>query len=151
LNTFVRRNKLNIFLLICCLPIFLIAVNLQIINVDGILESNFLSVNSIFAGFLFTSLGIIASILDKEIIVFLDERGYLDGYINGIVIGLIMHITSAITELMVNNIDMNITLDTEVLINQIVFMFLVAGIVFFIKSLFNILKLIKIIRNQNKK
>src|SRR5690625_5397893 len=68
----------------CCLPIFLIAVNLQIINVDGILESNFLSVNSIFAGFLFTSLGIIAGILDKEIIVFLDERGYLDGYINGI-------------------------------------------------------------------
>ncbi|MGG4180781.1 hypothetical protein ABEW03_15980 [Virgibacillus pantothenticus] len=150
MNTFIRRNKLNVALLLSCLITFTIVINKQLLAQNEIYNSNFVSVNSIFAGFLFTSLGIIVGILDKEIIVFLDKHGYLDSYINGIIIGLIMHILSAVLELLFSNIEFTVSRDTDIFIKEIVFSLFLTGLVFFIKSTFNVLKLIRLIRKYNK-
>lgn len=128
---------------------YIIIFNFQLINEESMLDSSFVSINSIFAGFLFTSLGIIVGILDKDIIKFLDRNGYLDSYINGIVIGLTTHLLSAILELSIHNLNLNISFKIEVYIKKVIFLLLFTGIVFFVKSMFNILKLIKIIRQQN--
>lgn len=139
---------MNLFLLISCILISVIVIQSHLININELIANNFLSINAIFAGFLFTSLGIIAGVLDKDIIIFLDKGGYLDSYINGIVIGLVMHLLSAILELILSNIDLPIGLQTEIFIDKAIFLLLFIGIVFFVKSMLNILKLIKLIRQQ---
>lgn len=146
---FFKRNKLNVFLLITLAVAMYFLLKTEVIDNSTIIKVDYISTNSIFAGFLFTSLGIIVSILDKSIIVYLDEHGYLDSYINGIVIGLVFHLCSALIELSVNNFNLSLTESNELLSKKIIFSLLLFGIIFFTKSMFNILKLISIIRKQN--
>jgi hypothetical protein len=143
---FIKRNKLNTALLLCTvIPLSFLTCK-QIINIIEFDGYSVISTNAIFGGFLYTGLGIVVSVLDKDIIKYLDKHGYMDGYINGIVIGLIFHIGSIIITFSV----MLIKLDPNIIkwLEDISISIMLVGVTFFIKSVFNIMKLINIVRKD---
>lgn len=58
-----------------------------------------ISINSIFAGFLFTSLGILFTLNEKESIRRLGEYGYWDCVIKSIMSGIVFHVISILSAL----------------------------------------------------
>jgi uncharacterized membrane protein YadS len=150
-KNYYRRNKWNIYLFIIVLVASYLAIKYNFVatkNIDKDFQVNMLTVNSIFAGFLYTSLGIMASIVDKKRISRLDEGGYMDNYFNGIYIGLFFHTTSiVIAAISVVNPVLN-HIAVLIMIEQLA---LLAGISFFIKSVLNIIKIIQKVRSTDKK
>jgi hypothetical protein len=145
MKKFIKRNKLNIVLVfLSVIGLILLAV-FKKITISNYNAYNVISNNAIFGGFLYTGLGIIVSIIDKENIKYLDKHGYMDNYINGIKIGLVFNIISIIAALLLIAFDVKYA----VFIKYVSFLSMIIGVVFFIKSVFNIMKLIKIVRNQN--
>lgn len=142
-----RRNKWNMVLLVISILVTALVFKYNIISSNQESESfhfNLLTINSIFAGFLFTGLGIMVSIADKPRIKNLDLGGYMDNYYNAIYIALIFHITStllALTALMLVKIPILIVFE------QISIIF---GVIFFIKSVIDIVKVIEKVRNGIK-
>lgn len=147
-KNYYRRNKSNFFLLLI-LVIFLgiIFYNdvFETFDVDIGFHINILTINSIFAGFLFTSLGIMIGILDKERISRLDKAGYMDNYFNAIYIGLFFHVISILISLI-----LVITPGMEInqLLTKLEQTTLFLGISFFVKSIINVLKIIKMVREN---
>ncbi len=82
------------------------------------------------------------SVSDKPRIARLNENGYLDKYYNAIYLSMLFHFISIIASvlllLMVSN-------NNLILIERISLIF---GIVFFIKSIFNLIKLIKKVKES---
>lgn len=143
-----KRNKANIFIFL----IFLLAVYLSLKfnlidtkDIDSDNHINILTVNSIFAGFLFTSLGILAGFMDKEKISNLDKNGYMDKYYNSIYLGLIFHISSAVLAVIAFVQPIINEYRLYLLIEQIC---LLGGITFFISSVIYVKKLIDKVRNN---
>ncbi len=60
---------------------------------------NVASINAIFAGFLFTSFGILLSLLSKDSVKRLWDNGYMDCVCNSIILGIFFHIASIIFSL----------------------------------------------------
>ena len=141
-----RRNKKNVFLLIILGVAAYFFVYFDVIEVTGIDKSfhlDMLTINSMFAGFLFTSLGIMISILDKERIKKLDKSGYMDNYINAIYIGLAFHVISIICSLLLI-IFSETTIDIWLMYAEQ--LSLLIGVSFFIKSILNVLQIISMVR-----
>lgn len=143
-----RRNINNVVIFLIFIFIVYLSLKYELIDTKGFHSQNhmnILTVNSIFAGFLFTSLGIIAGFMDKEKISNFDKNGYMDKYYNSIYIGLIFHILSAVLAayafVQPNMNKYNIYL----LVEQIC---LLGGIVFFISSVVNVKKIIDKVRNN---
>lgn len=146
----IRRNKWNILLLLTILIVSYFAITKKVVSTDDIdraFQLNILTINSIFAGFLFTSLGIMASIVDKRRIANLEKGGYMDNYFNAIYIGLFFHIISILIALIsILNSAIN-SIATIIMIEQLA---MLAGVFFFIKSVINILKIIRKVRNSRE-
>ena len=102
-----------------------------------------LTINSMFAGFLFTSLGIMISMLDKERIKKLDKAGYMDNYINAIYIGIVFHVISIICSLLL--IICSAT-TSDIWLMYVEQLSLLIGVSFFVKSIINVLKIISMVR-----
>lgn len=144
-----RRNKWNIILLITILAVSYLAIKKGLVstdNIDRAFQLNILTINSIFAGFLFTSLGIMASIVDKRRIAKLETGGYMDNYFNAIYIGLYFHIISIVIAVISILNDKINSIKLLLMVEQLA---MLAGIFFFIKSVLNILKIIKKVRNSD--
>lgn len=143
-----RRNISNILVFLFFVILVYISLKYDLIDTRGFHRQNhvnILTVNSIFAGFLFTSLGIISGFMDKERISNLDKNGYMDRYYNSIYLGLLFHIISAVlaaygfVQPNINNYKIYL------LIEQVS---LLGGIVFFISSVINVKKIIDRVRNN---
>lgn len=144
-----RRNVWNISVLIICILFSYILTKNNIIasvNITTDLHFNILTINSIFAGFLFTSLGIMVSLSDKPRISKLDIGGYMDNYYNAIYTGLFFHIFSTLIALLEI---MQFSYFKENLLKLEQF-FLIFGVIFFIKAVLNIVKIISKIRYSKK-
>lgn len=144
-KNYLRRNKWNIVVFLLVIIVSILSFKYKIIeteNIDKDFHFNILTINSLFAGFLYTSLGIMASIMDKERIARLDKAGYMDNYYNGIYMGLFFHIISiiiAVLSILITKLNFELLVITEQLS-------MLAGIIFFIKSVANILKIIGKVR-----
>lgn len=143
-----KRNIANIVIFMFFILIVYFSLKYEWIDTKGFDSRNhinILTVNSIFAGFLFTSLGIIAGFMDKEKISNLDKNGYMDKYYNSIYLGLIFHIISAVLAAFAFIQPSMNRYNIYLLIEQI---FLLGGIVFFISSVIYVKKIIDKVRNN---
>ncbi|MGE7066708.1 hypothetical protein [Peribacillus butanolivorans] len=104
-----------------------------------------LTINSIFAGFLFTNLGIMVGFVDKQGVSNLEKAGYMDNYYNSIYFGLGFHVFSAIFSAV--GFTLKAVRSEEVLL-LLQLGTLYGGIIFFTKSILNIFKIIRKIRNS---
>src|SRR5699024_8768656 len=145
-KNYYRRNRSNIFLLCVLVTVAYFSFYFdvfQTLNVDTDFHIKILTINSVFAGFLFTSLGIMISILDKERITRLDKAGYMDNYFNAIYIGLFFHILSISMSLL---LIITPGIDIHELMAKIEQISLFMGVAFFVKSVINVLQIIKMVR-----
>jgi hypothetical protein len=143
-----RRNKSNILFLIIYLLACILLYNIDFFNTsnkDSEFHLNLLTINSVFLGFLFTGLGIMVGFTDKKIIKQLNTAGYMDNYYNSIYFGLLLFIISSILSALGVAIEEKYITALFLLIQQISF---VGGILFFIKSIFGLMKLISFIRKE---
>lgn len=143
-----RRNIANIMIFLVFILIVYLSLKYNWIDTKGFNSNNhinILTVNSIFAGFLFTSLGIIAGFMDKEKISNLDKNGYMDKYYNSIYLGLIFHITSAVLAAFAFVQPSMNSYNIYLLIEQVC---LLGGIIFFISSVIYVKKIIDKVRNN---
>jgi len=145
-KNYYRRNKSNIFLF--CFLIIVAYLSFyfdlfQTVNVTIDFHIKILTINSVFAGFLFTSLGIMISILDKERIAKLDKAGYMDNYINAIYIGLFFHVFSISMSLILIIIP---RVDVYGFFTKTEQITLFMGVAFFVKSIINVLQIIRMVR-----
>lgn len=144
-----RRNKLNVITLTLLILLIIAGIVFNCIQAQSDLNKsdhlNILTINSILAGFLFTGLGILSSALDRPRIERLDKNGYLDDYFNGIYIGIVTHVMSMVASIF---IIMGILNQCEVVFLYIEQIGLIAGTVFFIKSILGLFKNIKRMRSN---
>lgn len=141
-----RRNKYNIILLIFLILVTVAAYYFNFIEattVDRNFHLSILTINSIFAGFLFTNLGIMVSMSDRERISKLDKAGYMDNYYNSIFIGLFFHVVSICISLIIIILP---GFGENLFLIQAGQICLIYGIAFFIKSLLNVLRIINKVR-----
>lgn len=145
----IRRNKYNIVV------IFIYVAICIILNYFGVFDLslktsqfhlNMLTVNSIFLGFLFTSLGIMVGFSDKKSVKSLNTAGYMDNYYNSIYFGLVLLVISTIISTVGVAIGHEHITETLSFIQQVSF---IGGVLFFIKSIFGLMKLIRYIRKEN--
>ncbi|WP_080872536.1 hypothetical protein [Oceanobacillus timonensis] len=145
-KNYYRRNKSNILLLVLLVMIAYLCFYydvFQTLSVETDFHVRILTINSVFAGFLFTSLGIMISILDKERILKLDKAGYMDNYFNAIYIGLFFHVLSISMSLLLIIIP---GIDNHGFLIRTEQIFLFMGVSFFVKSIINVLNIIKMVR-----
>lgn len=147
-KNYFRRNRSNVLMVIAIILLSFIALQQKLIKIENTtldFHLTVLTINAIFAGFLFTSLGIMVSFLDRERVKRLDRAGYMDNYYNSIYIGLLFHVVSIFCALLVLIIP---NLDQLSLLLQLEQLFLFAGVIFFVKSVINIGRIINKVRNS---
>ena len=145
-KNYYRRNRSNIFLLFFLVALAYLSFHFdvfQTLNVETDFHIKILTINSVFAGFLFTSLGIMISILDKERITRLDKAGYMDNYFNAIYIGLFFHILSISMSLI---LVITPGVDVYGFLTKTEQISLFMGVSFFVKSVINVLQIVKMVR-----
>lgn len=87
-------------IIILLLSIFLVFCSQSMINYEHLLNDvsdfcfNMISCNSIIAGFIFTGLSILISIIDKERIKRLFDNDYLDNFYKNAIFGILFNIIS---------------------------------------------------------
>jgi hypothetical protein len=109
------------------------------------LHFNILSVNAILAGFLFTGLSIIISVIDKDRIKRLADNGYLDVFYNTIFTGIAFHVLSIVFSL----INMLKILPVALIwFGYIEIGFLIIGLIIFVKSVLFLREIIQIIKHD---
>lgn len=143
-----RRNKYNIAIVVVFIIACIVLDFLGVINLSQKSEQfhlNLLTVNSIFLGFLFTSLGMMVGFIDKKSIKSLNTAGYMDNYYNSIYFGLIFLIISTVISTIGVSFGSKYVNLALSFIQQVSF---IGGILFFIKSIIGLMRLIKYIRND---
>lgn len=147
IGKYIRRNAPNILLLIILILLMIYGVSKDLFNVDGmnsVKHIDLLTINTIFIGFLFTTLGVLVGFLGNAKIANTDRSGYMDEYYNTIYFGLFFFLISAVCGLLavfINNMDTNRIL----LVEQVTILF---GISFFIKSIINLSNIIRKVRKN---
>lgn len=143
-----RRNKYNILISVfffgLCYFLYYQGY-LDMSEKDAGFHQSLLTVNTIFLGFLFTALGIMVGFADKKLIKALDVAGYMDNYYNSIYFGMFYHGVSTVISTVA------VVLGSEYLHYSFIFIqqvTLLGGVLFFIKSIFGILKIISEIRKD---
>ena len=143
-----RRNISNLFVFFFFVLIAYASIKYNFLSNDMFVRSDHLDVltiNSIFAGFLFTSLGIMVSFSDKKFIANKDKNGYMDKYYNSIYIGLVFLIISILLAVLGFVRPDAAAIYWYITLEQLT---LIGGIVYFVISCWNILKIIQGIRNN---
>ncbi|WP_342515654.1 hypothetical protein [Sutcliffiella sp. FSL R7-0096] len=146
-----RRNKYNIAISIL---FFIVCYYLyqqgymNVVNKDSTFHQSLLTVNTIFLGFLFTALGIMVGFASKSLIKALDVAGYMDNYYNSIYFGMFFHGVSTVISTIAVVLGHELIKDEVIILQQIT---LLGGVLFFIKSILGILKIISEIRNDINK
>ncbi|MVO71751.1 hypothetical protein GOD95_09895 [Paeniclostridium sordellii] len=118
---------------------------------DGSIHFNLITVNSIFAGFLFSSLSLIVGINNIKIINFLDKAGYIKNIYVNIILGIIfsfISITAALTSMFANDIFQEIKIISSFVIPSIELLALLLAMITFVKAVIDISFIIKRIRND---
>ena len=111
------------------------------IKLPEAMAENILSVNAIIAGFLFTGLSIIISVIDKDRIKRLMQNGYLDVFYNTIFAGIAFHIASILFSVM--NM-LNIFSGALVVFGYIEIGTLIIGLIVFVKAVLLLREIISI-------
>ncbi|PUB12638.1 hypothetical protein [Paenisporosarcina sp. OV554] len=148
LRKYIRRNIPNLTVLLIIGIVMYYAFINDFIGTKTIKRSShveLLTINSIFIGFLYTTLGVLVGFLGNTKIANLDRSGYMDEYYNTIYFGLFFFITSAVcglTGIFVKKLELNTIL---YLVEQIS---IIAGLCFFIKAIINLSSIIKKVRNN---
>ncbi|SFS52422.1 hypothetical protein [Marininema halotolerans] len=146
-----RRNKWNIAWFV---SIVLVIMTLEVLTDASLFkfsssnlefQSDLLKVSSVFAGFLYTSMGIMAGMIDKERINKLNKGGYLDNYFNAIYISISFQIMVIIISVI---IILRPSIADFYLVITIEHIFLILGIAFFVKSVWNVISIIEKVRNS---
>lgn len=148
-KNYFRRNKTNIVLLIFYIVLCFVLMYLDILDLspkNREFHLNMITTNSIFLGFLFTGLGIMVGFTDKKSVKSLDTAGYMDNYYNSIYMGLVLLVISTIVSSVAIATGIEFISKHIIFIQQISF---IGGILFFIKSIFGLMRLIKHIRKEN--
>lgn len=145
----VFRNKWNIILLAFLMVAFPVAINKNLMSLNVSFEKgdhfNILTINSILAGFLFTGLGIMISGLSKDRIARLEDGGYLDKYYFAVYTSILLNILSIVSSiLLIFNIAPKLKY-TLIYWEQVG---LIAGVIFFIKCMYNLRKIINKMRKS---
>lgn len=147
---FFRKNQRILFFIGIFIVLVVLLNYLDLLSTDEINTSyhlSLLTINSIFAGFLFTSLGIMAGIADKKSLLSLEKGGYMDKYYNSIYVGLFFNIISIVISTIGVVFSAINTLTILISIQQLS---LIAGIIFFILSVIQIIVIIGKIRMSLK-
>lgn len=153
-----ERKNMNIFLfiLIAVTIFYYILVARNEINLTSLADStdqsihfNLITVNSIFAGFLFSSLSLIVGIHNIKVIAFLDKAGYINNIYTNIIIGIIfsfISISAALIKLFVGGSFRSIELISNLIIPSIELLALLLVMITFIKAVIDITFIIKRVR-----
>lgn len=148
---FFKRNKLSIcisFLLIVLSIIFYLVRNPVLVgpgNLDKESLYNLLTVNTIFAGFIYSMLGNMVEFSARDDIQELDTAGYIDPYFSPMYFGLFYFLVSIFVEVIVIFFGINWQLNLLVYIQQIGTLL---GLVFFAISTLKMRKMINKIRKK---
>ncbi|OYD06120.1 hypothetical protein [Paludifilum halophilum] len=145
-----RRNKWNILWGIIVLIAWFTAIKFDFImnaRLDQKSHLNILKISALFAGFLYTSLGIMVGMLEKQRIEKLNRAGYMDNYFNAIYISIGAHIIAILLSV-INIMSKSGLIPLFSLIEQLA---LVAGIIFFAKSVWNVRRIIEKVRADQYK
>lgn len=143
------RNLFNILILIGSILIYMLLIKYQFLKVNSSFEKsdhfNIITINSILAGFLFTGLGIFISSLNKTRIQRLENGGYLDKYYTTIYIAISLNIASIVAAVIIIFVDKKYSYQL-LLIEQ---MSLMVSIIFFVKCMVGLRKIISMIRKSD--
>jgi hypothetical protein len=146
-----RRNKWNILWAVIVIIAWFVAIKFEFISNESLDQKahlNVLQISALFAGFLYTSLGIMVGMLEKQRIAKLNKAGYMDNYFNAIYISIGAHIIAVL--LSVLNIISSKTNHIP-MISLIEQLALVAGIIFFVKSVWNVRRVVEKVRADQYK
>lgn len=100
---------------------------------------NMITANSVFAGFLFSGLSIMISLVDVPRIKRLNDHGYLDKYFFGIYAAIVLHILSVFASLLFIVFSRNRIV--EIVSNKLSIGFLISGLILFSKTIFRLIRI----------
>ncbi|MCR6516451.1 hypothetical protein M4I33_16465 [Clostridium sp. LY3-2] len=118
-----RFHKKKIIIYLCVLILLFIASRENLLNLDVVKQNefNFITINTVFAGFLFTALGIIAGLSSNGALNKFERIKTMDSIYLNILLGIIFSLVSIVIS--IGKLIFNIEIDT-----------------FWIKDLFDILE-----------
>ena len=146
----IKQQSSNIFCVTATIVVFgLLNQNETIDGFAAFTNSehfSIISVSSLFGGFLFTGLGIIISGLGTERIRRLDRFGYMNKFYTTIYLAITFNIVTIISAVFLISLKMSdVIVDALVIIEQI---FLYLSIIFFVKCMLDLKKIVKMIRDE---
>ncbi|MCQ4090638.1 hypothetical protein [Exiguobacterium sp. LL15] len=145
-----RRNASNIILGLVSIAIIIgvfVKPDLFLIDPDKDFHKDIITLSSVFGGFSFTTYGIIIGLSSQKIMRTLERMGYTSPYYVSVSISLFTIVISLIFSLT----GMFITqLNGSVIVAKLELATFMIGVLFFISSIFNVLDMQKVIRNEIK-
>lgn len=146
LNLKRKKNKVNFSLILFSFLIIFLASYFKLIpkvpEKDDI-HLAILTISTVFAGFMFTSLGLLIGFIDRGNMPELESAGFTGQYFNGIIIGITFLVFSmSVSFFTVINPDFTKNLT----VYNIEVFSLIAGILFFLKAVLDIFRILRKVR-----
>ncbi|MFP3892754.1 hypothetical protein U5N25_03485 [Exiguobacterium indicum] len=142
-----KKNLLNFILIVLSILLILSAWKFKFIpkvpDKDDI-HLAILTISTVFAGFMFTSLGLLIGFIDKANMPELESAGYTGQYFNGILIGIAFLVLS-ITVSFITVINPDFIKNCA--IYNIEIFSLISGILFFLKAVIDVFSILRRVRN----
>ncbi len=158
-ETVKKKRFLFMLVLFSCVYYFLIVkgkINLSILTNTTDLSNhfNFITVNSVFVGFLFSSLSLILGLSGTSSIIRLEKAGFMENIYRNISMGIFLSFISIICSLsmiFLKNYIIKIPLMFYIVVPSIELLSLLLTLIVFFKATRDVWFIIKIIRNKIKK
>lgn len=158
-----NKKIFKIFLQVIGFLIYFIIINKGLLKIEFLQNNHFnlITVNSIFAGFLFSSLALIVGLSNDKVLKVLERGEYLEAIYNNIIFGIVnsllsiflslfnMFVSPQVLELLESN-DAFVYKLFDLYLPSLELFFLISTIVFFILSVKAIQFIIKAIRERIK-
>lgn len=150
----IKNNKMSVvisFLLIAGFIIYYFCSQPYLLLENGEIDKeklyNLLTVNTIFAGFLYNMLGNMVEFCTRDYIKELDEAGYINKYFSPMYFGIFYLLISIFLEIMILffSISWNLNLLLYIQISSSML-----GFIFFVISALKLRKMINKVRNKNQ-
>lgn len=116
--------------------------HIGIIDID--VHYNFLTINTFFAGFLYNMLGTMVEFTSRKEIKILEKNGYMDQYFNSVYVSMFFFIMSIIVGVVCGFFKIGFA---NIYLYLIELIFMIEGVVYFIKSAFKLRNLINKVRH----
>lgn len=146
-----RRNASNIILGLVSIAILIgvfVKPDIFLVEPDKNFHKDIITLSSVFGGFSFTTYGIIIGLSSQKIMRTLERMGFTSPYYVSVSVSLFTIVISLIFSLM----GMFITqLNESVIVAKLELATFMIGVLFFISSIFNVLDMQKVIREEIKK